>query len=133
MREGRLNTATALVAGSKEGSIVQPDYSIKYISNPLNHLRGLGYTYGEWVDWDITPKHISGGNKAVRYTKLEIEMPQWLDQLAQEHPAPGATPVAPAMLQASKAPATLVQVSAKAAVKENRGLWAKFGSLFARR
>jgi len=112
---------------------LQPDYSIKYISNPFNHLRGLGYTYGEWEVWDITPKHVSGGNKAVRYTKLEIEMPQWLDQLAQEHPAPGSTPVAPSLVESSKAKAIPVQTRSTTADKETRGLWAKFGNLFSRK
>jgi hypothetical protein len=129
----RLSTSYFSNSWQEKGSILQPDYSIKYISNPFNHLRGLGYTYGEWEVWDITPKHLSGGNKAVRYTKLEIEMPQWLDQLAQEHPAPGSTPVAPSLVEASRVRPAPVQIPSKTVNKEPRGLLAKFGNLFSRK
>lgn len=112
---------------------MQPDYSIKYIANPFNHLKGLGYTYGEWEVWDITPKHVSGGNKAVRYTKLEIEMPQWLDELAQEHPAPGSTPVAPSLNGTSKREVISVQPQARIATKPTPGMWARVGNFFSRR
>jgi hypothetical protein len=81
---------------------MQPDYSIEYMTNPFHHLRGLGYTSGEWEEWDTTPIHVTGGNRAVRYTKLEIEMPEWLDELVLEHPAPDGTPVAATVAESAK-------------------------------
>lgn len=66
---------------------MQQDYSITYMSNPFFHLKGLGFTTGVWEELDTTPKHVTGGYKTVRYTKLEIEIPEWLEELTQEKPA----------------------------------------------
>jgi len=62
------------------------------MSNPFFHLKGLGFTTGIWEEWDTTPKYVTGGNKTVRYTKLEIEVPDWLEELTQKEPDNGSYP-----------------------------------------
>ncbi len=70
------------------------DYSVKYIADPRNHIRNLGPTGGAWEELDLSQHRLTGGSSNVRYTKLEIEMPGWLDDLVEEYPSPEGPPVA---------------------------------------
>ncbi len=107
---------------------MQPEYSVSYFSNPYNHIEDRGPTGGEWEEWDITKPLTTGGNKTVRYTKLEIEMPNWLDQLAHEHPAPGSPPIVAASAVPKPQPEPVQPT--KAARKGTTGLLNKLGKLF---
>ncbi len=108
---------------------LQTDYSIKYISNPFYHLKGLGFSYGDWEVLETTPRRLTGGIKTVRYTKLEIEMPDWLDELAQKHPAPDTTPVAKSVALPAKASSKTQAVQARGASKTSASFLNRLGKL----
>lgn len=111
---------------------MQPDYSISYMSNPFFHLKGLGFTSGVWEEWEITPKHVTGGNKTVRYTKLEIEVPDWLEQLTQPEASTGSYPPPSKTVEQPAKPAIQAASSTKSTTKPSTGLLHVIGKMFGR-
>ncbi|HEX2915434.1 MAG TPA: hypothetical protein VH186_32040 [Chloroflexia bacterium] len=107
---------------------MEPDYSVSYIANPFNQLKANDTKEKDWQEWDLAPRAKDKTSQPVRYSRLEIEMPNWLDDLIDTHhsqPEPAVT--GPRVLRNVPPEVPAAPVAAITVPQKQPGFWHRLG------